>query len=457
MSMLSFARHIAAQFNHKAAYIDEQSHGDLIAGLRDLASVDLEKAKSFNDARRLDLLASYGFEPAESSKPFAYSNGIAIIPIHGLLINRMSWSYSFATGYNFIRSQMNAALNDPDVTLIVYDINTSGGMAAGCRELSDEMFAAREVKPSLSVIDARCYSAGYFLGSSANRVVVTQSGGVGSIGVVAMHIDYSAMLEAEGLKITFIKAGDEKVDGNPYEALSKRARDSIQQDVDYHYGLFTGAVARNRDLPEDDVRATQARCFLPPEALELGLVDAIESPADAVANFFNELTTDADDGGEEDMATQQTNIPATAAMPAPASAAQPGLTMADVERLVAEGIAKSKADDKARSASIRTCDEAKERQKLAAHIIENTSMSVDEARALLLASPVEAPEAANTRPAANNGFAAAMDKTPNPNVGADAENTTGNGGQQQPAPAETANRLLGNYNRATGAKVRVAA
>lgn len=453
MSMTAFARDVASRLHHRGVLI-ERGHADVAADLREIANTNFADMKASFNARCVEIVAGYGFQPVEQSKPFAYADGVAIIPIHGLLVNRMSWSGSYATGYNFIRSQRLAALADDDVKMIVYDVNSSGGLASGCAELADEMYEGRGEKPSLAVVDARCYSAAYFLASACDRIVVTPSGGVGSIGCAAMHIDFSGMLESEGIKVTFIFEGDTKVDGNSYQPLSTRAKDSIQRDVSYHYGLFVGAVARHRGLSEDDVRATEARSFLPPEAVELGLVDAIQTPVEAVSDFFNAITSDSE--AEDDNVTTQQN-----GNPAPAPAA-PGLSADDVRRIVAESIgpAVTQAVTEAvsavtavqqRAAGIRTCEEAKGREKLAEHLAANTSMSADDAKLILAAAPVEKPEPASRQPP-NNLFGNAMDRTQNPDVGADPA-TGASGGGQGDEPGAVSNRLLGNYAAVTGRKV----
>lgn len=454
MSMPAFARDIASRLHHRGVLI-ERGHADVAADLREIANTNFADMKANFSARCTEIVSSYGFQPVEQSKPFAYADGVAIIPIHGLLVNRMSWSCSYATGYNFIRSQRLAALADDDVKLIVYDVNSSGGLASGCAELAAEMYEDRGVKPSLAVIDARCYSAALFLASACDRTICTPSGGVGSIGCAAMHIDFSGMLENDGIKVTFIFEGAEKVDGNSYEPLSTRAKETIQRDVSYHYGLFVAAVALHRGLSEDDVRATEARSYLPPEALELGLIDGIATPVEAVSDFFNELTSDSE--AEDDNVTTETkNAPA----PAPAPAA-PGLSADDVRRIVAESIGpvvtqavteavSAVTASQQRAATIRTCEEAKGREKLAEHLA-GTSMSVDDAKAILAAAPVDKPEPANTRQPPNNYFQNAMDRTANPDVGGDPEARSGGPGGE--GEGDVAGRLLGNYAAVTGRKV----
>lgn len=436
----SLARDIASRLHHRASLICS-INSNVVGDLRDVAQIDFSGQRESFATRKTEILAYYGYStPTAQDKPFAYQDGMAIIPIHGMLINRFSGSYSFVTGYNFIRSQMQAALADSDVKMIVFDVNTSGGVASGCSELALEIFQARSQKPSLSVVDARCYSAGYFLASSAGRMISTPSGGIGSIGVLAMHLDYSDALAENGIKLTFIIAGDRKVDGNSYQRLSARAKASIQKDVDYHYELFVQAVARNRDISEEEVRATEAGCYLPPEALELNLIDEVLPPAEAITKFYNDCTeaeqSDTDIGKRRKTSYGKEGIEAM-------DEAQMNATIA---QQVQAGIAAATAAERARQSGIRNCDEAKDRTKLAAHLADNTAMSVDDAKGILGAAAKEVVEQSG-----GNGFAAAMAGTPNPNVGADAAKDTVSAGT--PSAEDQAAKLLADFSGMTGRKV----
>jgi signal peptide peptidase SppA len=460
MSMSHLARDIASRFHHRGSYVATDGL-DLNADLREIAGTNLTDQRAQFEMRRAEILSSYGMMGDDTSreKCFAYSDGVAIIPIHGLLINRLSWSCSYATGYNFIRSQRMAALADPDVKLIAYDVNSHGGIASGCAELAREMFDSRAEKPSIAVVDARCYSAAYFLASACDKIVVTPSGGVGSIGCLSMHIDYSDMVAADGIKVTFIFAGADKVDGNPYERLSARAKATIQRDVDYHYGLFIEAVARHRGMSEDDVRATEAGCFLPPEALDNGLIDAIETPAEAVANFFNEITSDAEAEGDNEMTTatkisQPGNTGNSVTVPA-TNAVTEVLSREDFSRMVAEEVSAARTAERTRQAGIRNCDEAKGREPLANHLANDTDLSVDVAKGILAAAP-KAPETTDTnggqRP---SGFAGAMDATGNPVIRPDAGTGAVGTGADEDTPESRANRLLTAYGAASGTVIEL--
>ena len=258
-----------------------------VAGdLTSLAQADPEKMAAQFELIKENLCAAYGLGKAEADKPFAYSNGVAIIPIHGTLINRFGGSWGFVTGYNFIRSQTLAAKEDPDVKAVIYDVNSNGGEVAGCQETAEVIASLRGVKPSMAYADSRAYSAAYWTGSAAEKLVVTPSGGVGSIGAMCMHVDVSQALESFGVKVTLLHAGEHKVDGNPFEPLNDDTKEAMQSSLDAARADFAQSVATNRGLSLETVMGTEARCYDAKEAQDLGLVDGIAHPSQAVSQLL---------------------------------------------------------------------------------------------------------------------------------------------------------------------------
>jgi signal peptide peptidase SppA len=402
--------------------------------LKLLASTDVEDGKNAFMARRAELCAAYGLDGSVQSKPFAFAGGVAIIPITGLLINRFGQSYGFITGYNFLRSQVALAGQDADVKAIVYDVNSFGGEAAGCFECSADMKRLANGKPTMAVVDSNCYSAAFATASSADKIVSTPSGGIGSVGVVAMHVDMSKMLAEWGIDITFIFAGDHKVDGNPYEALSAEVKADIQASIDKSMNAFVSLIATNRGMTEKAVRDTQARSYRAEDALALGFIDAIASPSEAVHAFLGELS------GSTLHSQQEVNM-TDATKPGAETKAEPANTEA--------AAAEARTTERARISGIQGCEEAKGRESLANHLALNTDMSVDAAKAVLAASPKTEPVKTETA----NPFKAAMDGSKHPNVGAET-GSGGNGGDGAEAPHLA---ILRAQEQATGVKLLTAA
>lgn len=372
--------------------------------------------------------------PRERSKPFLFSDGLAYIPMRGTLVHRNGDSWYGTRGYDDIRREFDAAMADPDVAGIVFDIHSGGGMVYGNFELAEHIRSKRAEKPSLSVVNAGAMSGAYSLGSSASRIVSTPSGDSGSIGVLTMHVDMSKALEKYGVSISLIHSGEHKVDGNPYTPLPDNVRADMQARLDGMWQKFITVVSVNRGMSEQAVRDTQARVYGADEAVKIGLVDAVSSPQEAVASFraevfgssdnSNRSTTMSDKNKPDTTVEAPTDDKAKAANEKPVDQVDAGAAMQE------------------RCKAITTCEEAKGREGLAAHLAYNSTMTAEEVKAALAASP-----AASDKPAsAASALDAAMDKT---GGGADIAN---NGGDEEESGDKAEGGLLDAYSAATGNK-----
>jgi ClpP class serine protease len=128
-------------------------------------------------------------------------------------------------------------------------------------------------------------SAAYWIGSQADELVVTPSGEVGSIGVLALHEDWSRAYDAAGVTPTFISAGKYKTDGNELEPLGEDAKAAIQARVDDYYSTFVKAVSRGRGIGAGEVRSGfgQGRLVGAAEAVKLGMADREGTLEDAIS------------------------------------------------------------------------------------------------------------------------------------------------------------------------------
>ena len=379
--------------------------------------------------------------PRERSKPFLFNDGIAFIPMRGTLVHRNGDPWYGTRGYDDIRREFDSAMADPDVAGIVFDIHSGGGMVYGNFELAEHIRKGRDTKPSLSVVNAGAMSGAYSLGSSAKRMVSTPSGDSGSIGVLTMHVDMSKALEKFGVAISLIHAGEHKVDGNPFNPLPDSVRADMQARLDGMWQKFISTVAINRGMSEQAIRDTQARVYQADDAVKIGLVDAVMSPQDAIATFraevFGSTTNDRS-------ATMSDTKKTDATVEQKKDDAQ--VENKTTDTTVDAGKKKDEQVDagaamQARCAAITGCEEAKGREGLANHIAFKTTMSVDEAKSMLAASPKQ------TATSANSALDAAMDRS---GGGADIANNGGD--EEEQARGNDDGGLLGAYTAATGNK-----
>jgi signal peptide peptidase SppA len=234
-------------------------------------------------------------DPKERKDYTVTSDGIAIISVAGSLVRRSSWmdAASGLSSYEEIEEEFVDAATDPEIKGILLDIDSPGGEVSGVFDLVDEMYSQRGSKPIVSIANDDMYSAGYAIGSVADQIFVTRTGGMGSIGVIAAHLDLTAYDEKEGFKYTFIYAGERKNDLNPHVPLSSEVEDDLQEEIDRLYDMFCSTVARNRGMSLEDVQATEAAMYFGPNAIQAGLADQIGTRGDALATLSRAIADPA--------------------------------------------------------------------------------------------------------------------------------------------------------------------
>jgi signal peptide peptidase SppA len=231
-------------------------------------------------------MAMYQRPPAAAAP-----EGIAVIPIHGSLVKRSLGmeAASGLTSYGEIAAMLDAALADPQVSGILLDIDSPGGEASGSFELARRVREVAALKPVWAVANDAAYSAAYAIASSAQRLFVTETGGVGSIGVIALHVDQSVKDAKDGYRFTAVTAGAHKNDYSPHEPLSDSAKTELQGEVDRLYAIFTHHVAAMRNLNPEAVRATEAGLYFGSNAVSQGLADGIQTLEATLAEFHSFL------------------------------------------------------------------------------------------------------------------------------------------------------------------------
>ncbi|GGO16095.1 hypothetical protein GCM10007972_24750 [Iodidimonas muriae] len=215
--------------------------------------------------------------------------GIAVVPVVGLLVTRGDLITAFLgiMDYGEVAGAVEAAFADPSVRAVLLEVDSPGGEVGGLFDLVDRIAALRGAagKPLWAVASEAALSAAYAIASAADRLYVTRTAEVGSVGVVAVHVDESGADAQAGLKWTLIHAGAKKVDGNAHAPLSDRALSDIQADVDALHAELVALVAANRGMTPEAVRATEAAIFRGRRGIEAGFADLLGTVDVALADL----------------------------------------------------------------------------------------------------------------------------------------------------------------------------
>lgn len=362
-----------------------------------------------------------------SYRPYRVHDGALIIPVMGTLIHRLSFQIgNTATGYEYIERAVNRGMADSRVERIVFHVDSPGGQAAGNFELVEHIASLRGKKPMIAVVEDKALSGGYSIATAADEIVTARSGYTGSVGVVVMHVSFGKALKNFGVDVTFIKAGERKTDGNPFEQLSDTARERIQVGVDKFYSAFVSTVAKNRRMKEDAVRGTEADVYDAEESIEVGF-------ADRIGDIRTELAS--------------VGAASTRGMRMTKEAEAPTI---DANKIATD----ARAAERTRFATVMASEHHTGREALATHLLNTTDMSAEQVVATLAVSPkaVETPAPAPTPDAGDrrNHFAEHMNQAGTPGVGAE----DGANVDAEPTSAEVSKSILAAY-QASGGRVRV--
>ena len=209
---------------------------------------------------------------------------VQVIPIVGVIANR---AQSLGAGADELGRMVDQAAADARVDAIVLDIDSPGGTVTGVPELAEKIFAARQEKPVVAVANGLMASAAYWVGAAADEIVASPSSEIGSIGVFALHEDWSKALEDEGVVVTEISAGKYKTEGAPWKPLDDEAAEFFHERVAEAYDWFVKDVARFRGDTVANVRNGygEGRVLGAKQAKAVGLIDRIDTLEGTVARL----------------------------------------------------------------------------------------------------------------------------------------------------------------------------
>lgn len=216
---------------------------------------------------------------------FSRHGSVGVLALAGPIFPKanLMTELSGATSLEQFRNDFRTMLVDDSIDSILLDIDSPGGLSAMVDEMATEVHEATKVKPIYAISNTAMNSAAYYIGSQANKVYSTPSGQLGSIGTYMVHTDDSERQEKLGFKDTVIKAGRFKA--ATIEPLTEDSHGYMQEYVNRTNDQFIGAVARGRNVTEDEVRKNfgEGGILTPTQALEAGMIDGIATFDDVVA------------------------------------------------------------------------------------------------------------------------------------------------------------------------------
>jgi protease-4 len=227
----------------------------------------------------LSMASRMAGEPASVT---ALGDAVAVIRLDGA-ITSTSEDYLSTSGITPARVfDLLEQAADPAIKAVVVRVNSPGGGVVA----SDEIYHALLdfEKPVVIWMGDMAASGGYYISCGGDYVFAHPDTLTGSIGVISQFLNVEELMEKIGVDAVVITSGPSKDTGSLFREMTEEEQALWGAIIDEVYEGFVEIVAQARDLPLEDVRElADGRVYTGRQALELGLVDEVGTPGDAIA------------------------------------------------------------------------------------------------------------------------------------------------------------------------------
>jgi len=184
-----------------------------------------------------------------------------------------------------LKIQLHQATMDKDVKAIVLYVDSPGGEVTASDIIYNAVTRARAVKPVVVYMGSLAASGGYYVSCGGKYLMANDTSLTGSIGVIIETLNYESLMGKIGLQSVVFKSGQFKDMLNGARQMTPEEKAYVQDLVMQTYGKFVGIVARERNIPEAQLRAgiADGRVISGRDALADKLIDGLGQIEDAYA------------------------------------------------------------------------------------------------------------------------------------------------------------------------------
>jgi protease IV len=287
-----------AQKALKVGLIDEIVYYDDIEGIikKSLGAKEIKIVKDYGSDKKKDIDLSNPFNllkifSTPKTSAGIKANRIALIYAVGPIITGKSGASLLSTesvGSTTMIEAIREAERDAKVKAIVLRIDSPGGSALASDLIWNELKRCK--KPVIASMSDVAASGGYYIAMGAKKVYAQPGTLTGSIGVVGGKLALGGLYDKVGLKTEVLSRGKNAgilSSTHPFSPSEKKAMEELMKEV---YDQFLDKVQENRAAAgkkfnrKQLIDLAEGRIWTGSQALERGLVDALGSLDDAIAD-----------------------------------------------------------------------------------------------------------------------------------------------------------------------------
>jgi protease-4 len=176
-----------------------------------------------------------------------------------------------------INASLRAAFKDGTTKGVVLRINSPGGSPVQAQNIYDEIRRLRKKYPRIplyAVIEDICASGGYYVAAAADRIYVTRSSIVGSVGVRMDGFGVTGLMQKLGVERRLLTAGKNKGFLDPFLPEDEKQKEYAQAMLDQIHRQFIDDVRQGRGKRlKETPEIFSGLIWTGQQSLELGLAD----------------------------------------------------------------------------------------------------------------------------------------------------------------------------------------
>jgi len=211
------------------------------------------------------------------------SDKVLLLDIQGMISNqdkRALTGFPVKKGMvETVREILMKAEEDDDIKALLLRINSPGGTVTSSDIIYHEIMSYKEkmkIKVYVSIVDLAA-SGGYYIAMSGDTIMAHPTSLTGSIGVIAVKVNVSGLMEKIGVDWEVVKSGDKKDFLSPLRPLTVEERRLFQNTIDSFHNRFVETIVKSR--PGLDLKTVQiladGRIYNSDQALKAKLIDKI--------------------------------------------------------------------------------------------------------------------------------------------------------------------------------------
>lgn len=252
----------------------------------------------YDNASLHEAINKYSGQTDYKTYDASYHGGVGVIHISGIISRHTDMFAQFfgfgSASVENIAKDFQSLLDNEEVKSIILDFDTPGGTITGVNELAEIIYNARGMKPIKAYVTGLACSAGYFLASACDEIIIDEMGQVGSIGVMRV-------VNKQNDKSIIFKSSQSPMKN--VEAESELGKAEYQAKVDYLASIFIDKVAKYRGITSDEVinRGNKGGVLVGAVAVTAGLADRLGS--------MDKLIEELNNKGNKENKIKEKNMP----------------------------------------------------------------------------------------------------------------------------------------------------